>query len=390
MKINYLNEAFKPISVLKKNSNDLSSEKDLRSSTIKDIISPILTDPIFTKKCSKSCQKYITSDVISQPIAIMNFNYVCVDDDTLVLSAELYYAKNSTGIPTNNLYIIDENFRKYSPEEINKQIDDFITKAFKKYCKDNGSALIKAISNIHINKIHLYSNVPNNFTENGLYTYPLILDLASECISKETKILDEDLLNDTLDKLTNSLFKFCASNLVLSKVDAEIKEVSKFSHEYSLKNIKKFTETLRHPESVPYPNQDEDLAIIFKKMDPYIMSEDIHEYMIYKIEKHISLNKYLKYRDVYSMDEANCILHVYKHIVDTARYFITDYEERDFRCLPEDLWNALSTLSNEDVPILKDIEFFSTVNEYRLGAYNEYTMMPYNYGKFMGTVDFTY
>lgn len=382
MKINYLNEAFKPISVLKKNANDLSSEEDLRNSTIKDTILPILTDPNFINLCSKSCQKYITSyeTLMPRPIPVMNFNYVCVEDDTLVLSIELYYAKvyyakNSTGIPTNNLYIIDENFRKYSPKEINKQIDNFITKTFKKYCKDNGSALIKAISNIHINKIYLYSNVPDDFTENGLYMYPLILNLASECVNKETKILAEDLLNDTLDKLANSLFKFCASNLTLHKVDVEIKEISKFSHEYSLKNIKKFSKSLKHPENT------------FKKMHPYIMLADIHEYMIYKIEKHISLNKYLKYKDVYNMDETGCIL---RHIADTARYFITNYEEHDFRFLPEDLWNALPRLSNEDVPILKDVEFFSTISEYRIGIHNEYTMMPYNYGKFMGAVDFIY
>lgn len=383
MKIKYINEAFKKISDLKKDVDKTSSDEDLRTLTIKGLLNPMFNNENFQRICSSCFSKFIKCRYnYNMHNGLMNFKIESVTDDILNLSAEHYYFnKGSVDEAASNIYVYINEIESRTAEEINKVIDDQITKQFRRWCTHHDNILLNAVSKIHVNKIFLYANAPGNV--NGVYPEKVLIRTSETKITNERES-HEEILN-AFEKLSK-IFKFCIKYPVLLTNIVKLEKIDPNNYKYRIPEISQILSKVRRRTG----DEENDPYMICKK---YINSPKLQEYELNVLWTELDLYEYLKTKSIEAskINSGKFSNEWEKHIITDAE---PDFLEKNKELINEKLNRAGSYASaGPDLgEIVKNIEFFAGVYCERVvtynkvqsyDSYNSYSIVPYVYGKFV-------
>lgn len=371
MKINYLSEAFKPISKLKQDVNKISAEDEFRNSAVRDRIVPMLSDKDFKHYSAQCCARFIRPRQDYFFNAEINFKYINVDEDTINLTVELYYpSANATKAsihPIKELYLMDKVIREYTIEEIHKEIDRRVTSAFNIFVHDSDPELLNIATKIHVQRVYLWANAVEGDNEPAGNLYPLTINLESETTFGGTCVLDSALLRETFEKLSE-VFTFCVKNLTLYKYEDAIVPTEKYSINNILINLidKENIKSDNIASLKVYNNMYEDL--ISPAMCTYILARE---------SLYIDLNDYIKTKH-YDVNPDRS-----KNYSKSSVFILTKTPLSKLNTIKNGISNAV--YAKKDIECLKDIGFFGRVYRWNYGDSYVYDIMLYRYGKFDGS-----
>ena len=306
MKIQYLQEGYiKSVDKMKGIAGKKYTADDIRKDTKKILLEPVLKmleDSVFLHKCGNCVKHFVHPDVGTYLLTphIIKFKYVDVIDGAIHLICDAYYVIKHFG--SGDLFWIrdDDMINKYSIEEINEYIDNECTGHMLQYFNENSLELPEFVKKIHIEKINLWNKTPEYININGGLPEKLTLKLHSEFYAN--KILSETKFNELINKV-NSLFSFCAKNVLIEKIVPIFEE-----HKDTLANDvaalldgNNSINSLLIKSKLPPRPRWSDLQVS-DKYDKVSLAgltrKDLHEYTIDVVVKVIDLHKYLTNNDI--------------------------------------------------------------------------------------------
>ena len=306
MKIQYLQEGYiKSVDKMKERAGKKYTADDIRKNTKKILLEPVLKmleDSVFLHKCGNCVKHFVHPDVGTYLLTphIIKFKYVDVIDGAIHLICDAYYVIKHFG--SGDLFWIrdDDMINKYSIEEINEYIDNECTGHMLQYFNENSLELPEFVKKIHIEKINLWNKTPEYININGGLPEKLTLKLHSEFYAN--KILSETKFNELINKV-NSLFSFCAKNVLIEKIVPIFEE-----HKDTLANDvaalldgnNAISSLLIKSKLPPRPRwSDLQVSDKFDKLSiAGLTRKDLHEYTIDVVVKVIDLHKYLTNNDI--------------------------------------------------------------------------------------------
>ena len=304
MKIQYLQEGYiKSVDKMKDIAGKKYTADDIRKETKKLLLEPVLKmleDSVFLHKCGNCVKHFVHPDAGTYLLTphIIKFRYVDVVDGALHLICDAYYVIKHFG--SGDLFWIrdDDMINKYSIEEINEYIDNECTGHMLQYFNENSLELPEFVKRIHIEKINLWNKTPEYININGGLPEKLTLKLHSEFYAN--KILSETKFNELINKV-NSLFSFCAKNVLIEKIVPIFEE-----HKDTLANDvaalldgNNSISSLLIKSKLPPRWADLQVSDKFDKLSVAgLKRKDLHEYTIDAVVKVIDLHKYLTNNDI--------------------------------------------------------------------------------------------
>ena len=304
MKIQYLQEGYiKSVDKMKDIAGKKYTADDIRKDTKKILLEPVLKmleDSVFLRKCGNCVKHFVHPDVGTYLLTphIIKFKYVDVIDGAIHLICDAYYVIKHFG--SGDLFWIrdDDMINKYSIEEINEYIDNECTGHMLQYFNENSLELPEFVKKIHIEKINLWNKTPEYININGGLPEKLTLKLHSEFYAN--KILSETKFNELINKV-NSLFSFCAKNVLIEKIVPIFEE-----HKDTLANDvaalldgNNSISSLLIKSKLPPRWADLQVSDKFDKLSiAGLKRKDLHEYTIDAVVKVIDLHKYLTNNDI--------------------------------------------------------------------------------------------
>ena len=304
MKIQYLQEGYiKSVDKMKERAGKKYTADDIRKNTKKILLEPVLKmleDSVFLRKCGNCVKHFVHPDVGTYLLTphIIKFKYVDVIDGAIHLICDAYYVIKHFG--SGDLFWIrdDDMINKYSIEEINEYIDNECTGHMLQYFNENSLELPEFVKKIHIEKINLWNKTPEYININGGLPEKLTLKLHSEFYAN--KILSETKFNELINKV-NSLFSFCAKNVLIEKIVPIFEE-----HKDTLANDvaalldgNNSISSLLIKSKLPPRWADLQVSDKFDKLSVAgLTRKDLHEYTIDAVVKVIDLHKYLTNNDI--------------------------------------------------------------------------------------------
>ena len=304
MKIQYLQEGYiKSVDKMKDIAGKKYTADDIRKDTKKILLEPVLKmleDSRFLRKCGDCVKHFVHPDAGTYLLTphIIKFRYVDVVDGAVHLICDAYYVVKHFG--SGDLFWIrdDDMINKYSIEEINEYIDNECTGHMLQYFNENSLELPEFVKRIHIEKINLWNKTPEYININGGLPEKLTLKLHSEFYAN--KILSETKFNELINKV-NSLFSFCAKNVLIEKIVPIFEE-----HKDTLANDvtalldgNNSINSLLIKSKLPPRWADLQVSDKFDKLSVAgLTRKDLHEYTIDAVVKVIDLHKYLTNNDI--------------------------------------------------------------------------------------------
>ena len=304
MKIQYLQEGYiKSVDKMKDNAGKKYTADDIRKDTKKILLEPVLKmleDSVFLRKCGNCVKHFVHPDAGTYLLTphTIKFKYVDVVDGAAHLICDAYYVIKHFG--SGDLFWIrdDDMINKYSIEEINEYIDNECTGHMLQYFNENSLELPEFVKKIHIEKINLWNKTPEYININGGLPEKLTLKLNSEFYAN--KILSETKFNELINKV-NSLFSFCAKNVLIEKIVPIFEE-----HKDTLANDvaalldgNNSISSLLIKTKLPPRWSDLQVSDKFDKLSiAGLKRKDLHEYTIDAVVKVIDLHKYLTNNDI--------------------------------------------------------------------------------------------
>ena len=304
MKIQYLQEGYiKSVDKMKERAGKKYTADDIRKETKKILLEPVLKmleDSVFLHKCGNCVKHFVHPDVGTYLLTphIIKFKYVDVIDGAIHLICDAYYVIKHFG--SGDLFWIrdDDMINKYSIEEINEYINNECTGHMLQYFNENSLELPEFVKKIHIEKINLWNKTPEYININGGLPEKLTLKLHSEFYAN--KILSETKFNELINKV-NSLFSFCAKNVLIEKIVPIFEE-----HKDTLANDvaalldgNNSISSLLIKSKLPPRWADLQVSDKFDKLSiAGLTRKDLHEYTIDAVVKVIDLHKYLTNNDI--------------------------------------------------------------------------------------------
>ena len=304
MKIQYLQEGYiKSVDKMKGIAGKKYTADDIRKDTKKILLEPVLKmleDSRFLRKCGDCVKHFVHPDAGTYLLTphIIKFRYVDVVDGAVHLICDAYYVIKHFG--SGDLFWIrdDDMINKYSIEEINEYIDNECTGHMLQYFNENSLELPEFVKKIHIEKINLWNKTPEYININGGLPEKLTLKLHSEFYAN--KILSETKFNELINKV-NSLFSFCAKNVLIEKIVPIFEE-----HKDTLANDvaalldgNNAISSLLIKTKLPPRWADLQVSDKFDKLSiAGLKRTDLHEYTIDAVVKVIDLHRYLTNNDI--------------------------------------------------------------------------------------------
>ena len=303
MKIQYLQEGYiKSVDKMKDIAGKKYTADDIRKETKKILLEPVLKmleDSGFLRKCGNCVKHFVHPATRLYVISpnVIKFRYVDVVDGALNVICDAYYSLQH--LDNNDLFWIDDvMINKYSIEEINDYIDNECTGHMLQYFNESSLELPEFVKRIHIEKINLWNKTPEYININGGLPEKLTLKLNSEFYAN--KILSETKFNELINKV-NSLFSFCAKNVLIEKIVPMFEE-----HKDTLANDvaalldgNNAINSLLIKSKLPPRWADLQVSDKFDKLSiAGLKRKDLHEYTIDVVVKVIDLHKYLTNNDI--------------------------------------------------------------------------------------------
>lgn len=303
MKIQYLQEGYiKSVDKMKDNAGKKYTADDIRKETKKLLLEPVLKmleDSEFLRKCGNCVKHFVHPDAGTYLLTphIIKFRYVDVVDGAVHLICDAHYVVKHFG--SGDLFWIDDvMINKYSIEEINEYIDNECTEHMLQYFNESSLELPEFVKRIHIEKINLWNKTPEYININGGLPEKLTVRLHSEFY--DNKILSETKFNELINKV-NSLFSFCAKNVLIEKIVPIFEE-----HKDTLANDvaalldgNNAISSLLIKTKLPPRWADLQVSDKFDKLSVAgLKRKDLHEYTIDVVVKVIDLHKYLTNNDI--------------------------------------------------------------------------------------------
>ena len=303
MKIQYLQEGYiKSVDKMKDIAGKKYTADDIRKETKKILLEPVLKmleDSVFLRKCGNCVKHFVHPATRLYVISpnVIKFRYVDVVDGALNVICDAYYSLQH--LDNNDLFWIDDvMINKYSIEEINDYIDNECTGHMLQYFNESSLELPEFVKRIHIEKINLWNKTPEYININGGLPEKLTLKLNSEFYAN--KILSETKFNELINKV-NSLFSFCAKNVLIEKIIPVFEE-----HKDTLANDvaalldgDNAINSLLIKTKLPPRWADLQVSDKYDKVSlAGLKRKDLHEYTIDVVVKVIDLHKYLANNDI--------------------------------------------------------------------------------------------
>ena len=303
MKIQYLQEGYiKSVDKMKDIAGKKYTADDIRKETKKILLEPVLKmleDSVFLRKCGNCVKHFVHPATRLYVISpnVIKFRYVDVVDGALNVICDVYYSLQH--LDNGDLFWIDDvMINKYSIEEINDYIDNECTGHMLQYFNESSLELPEFVKKIHIEKINLWNKTPEYININGGLPEKLTLKLNSEFY--DNKMLSETKFNELINKV-NSLFSFCAKNVLIEKIVPIFEE-----HKDTLANDvaalldgNNAISSLLIKTKLPPRWADLQVSDKFDKLSiAGLKRKDLHEYTIDVVVKVIDLHKYLTNNDI--------------------------------------------------------------------------------------------
>ena len=275
---------------------------DIRKETKKILLEPVLKmleDSGFLRKCGNCVKHFVHPATRLYVISpnVIKFRYVDVVDGALNVICDAYYSLQH--LDNNDLFWIDDvMINKYSIEEINDYIDNECTGHMLQYFNENSLELPEFVKRIHIEKINLWNKTPEYININGGLPEKLTLKLNSEFYAN--KILSETKFNELINKV-NSLFSFCAKNVLIEKIIPVFEEHKDAlaSDVAALLDGDNAISSLLIKTKLPPRWADLQVSDKYDKASlAGLTRKDLHEYTIDVVVKVIDLHKYLANNDI--------------------------------------------------------------------------------------------
>ena len=303
MKIQYLQEGYiKSVDKMKDNAGKKYTADDIRKETKKLLLEPVLKmleDSVFLRKCGNCVKHFVHPATRLYVISpnVIKFRYVDVVDGALNVICDVYYSLQH--LDNNDLFWIDDvMINKYSIEEINDYIDNECTGHMLQYFNESSLELPEFVKRIHIEKINLWNKTPEYININGGLPEKLTLKLNSEFYAN--KILSETKFNELINKV-NSLFSFCAKNVLIEKIIPVFEEHKDAlaSDVAALLDGDNAISSLLIKTKLPPRWSDLQVSDKYDKVSlAGLKRKDLHEYTIDVVVKVIDLHKYLTNNDI--------------------------------------------------------------------------------------------
>ena len=303
MKIQYLQEGYiKSVDKMKDIAGKKYTADDIRKDTKKILLEPVLKmleDSGFLRKCGNCVKHFVHPATRLYVISpnVIKFRYVDVVDGALNVICDAYYSLQH--LDNNDLFWIDDvMINKYSIEEINDYIDNECTGHMLQYFNESSLELPEFVKRIHIEKINLWNKTPEYININGGLPEKLTLKLNSEFYAN--KILSETKFNELINKV-NSLFSFCAKNVLIEKIIPVFEEHKDAlaSDVAALLDGDNAINSLLIKTKLPPRWADLQVSDKYDKVSlAGLKRKDLHEYTIDVVVKVIDLHKYLANNDI--------------------------------------------------------------------------------------------
>ena len=303
MKIQYLQEGYiKSVDKMKERAGKKYTADDIRKDTKKILLEPVLKmleDSGFLRKCGNCVKHFVHPATRLYVISpnVIKFRYVDVVDGALNVICDAYYSLQH--LDNNDLFWIDDvMINKYSIEEINDYIDNECTGHMLQYFNESSLELPEFVKRIHIEKINLWNKTPEYININGGLPEKLTLKLNSEFYAN--KILSETKFNELINKV-NSLFSFCAKNVLIEKIIPVFEEHKDAlaSDVAALLDGDNAINSLLIKTKLPPRWADLQVSDKYDKVSlAGLKRKDLHEYTIDVVVKVIDLHKYLTNNDI--------------------------------------------------------------------------------------------
>ena len=303
MKIQYLQEGYiKSVDKMKDIAGKKYTADDIRKDTKKILLEPVLKmleDSVFLRKCGNCVKHFVHPATRLYVISpnVIKFRYVDVVDGALNVICDAYYSLQH--LANNDLFWIDDvMINKYSIEEINEYIDNECTGHMLQYFNESSLELPEFVKRIHIEKINLWNKTPEYININGGLPEKLTLKLNSEFYAN--KILSETKFNELINKV-NSLFSFCAKNVLIEKIIPVFEEHKDAlaSDVAALLDGDNAINSLLIKTKLPPRWADLQFSDKYDKVSlAGLKRKDLHEYTIDVVVKVIDLHKYLTNNDI--------------------------------------------------------------------------------------------
>ena len=303
MKIQYLQEGYiKSVDKMKDNAGKKYTADDIRKETKKLLLEPVLKmleDSVFLRKCGNCVKHFVHPATRLYVISpnVIKFRYVDVVDGALNVICDVYYSLQH--LDNNDLFWIDDVvINKYSVKEISDYIDKECTGHMLQYFNESSLELPEFVKRIHIEKINLWNKTPEYININGGLPEKLTLKLNSEFYAN--KILSETKFNELINKV-NSLFSFCAKNVLIEKIIPVFEEHKDAlaSDVAALLDGDNAISSLLIKTKLPPRWSDLQVSDKYDKVSlAGLKRKDLHEYTIDVVVKVIDLHKYLTNNDI--------------------------------------------------------------------------------------------
>ena len=305
MKIQYLQKGYiKSVDKMKGSLDKKLTADDIRKETKKLLLEPVLKmleDDGFLRKCGNCVKHFVHPDAGTYRLTpnTIKFRYVDVVDGAVHVICDAYYVVKHFG--SGDLFWIDDVvINKYSIEEISDYINNSCTEHMLQYFNENSLELPEFVKRIHIEKINLWNKTPEYININGGLPEKLTLKLHSEFY--DNKMLSETKFNELINKV-NSLFSFCAKNVLIEKIVPVFEEhkAALASDVAALLDGNNAISSLLIKSKLPPRPRQSDLQVS-DKYDKVSLAgltrKDLHEYTIDVVVKVIDLHKYLTNNDI--------------------------------------------------------------------------------------------
>lgn len=380
MKIRYINEAFKKISNLKKDSDKVSTDEEFRKDTLRSIVLDVIHDETFQERCSGSINKVIEpgcdADAYASFPGIMEFEYSGEKNGIVYLTGNVFYFNpyTSRDKPLTTLFINDDIVKDTSIDDIRKYIEDYIKIEFYNAGNKIGySNIKKSVSNIHINKINLWKNAPGNI-EGAFYKQVLFYFKSERRYQNgDLQIISDKDAIQILEKL-NEIFDFSymyECNLYKTYINIKL-EKEEIDNNLDIQELKN---NFKNKEN--FYKHDKNFMLCKK----YIGSSK--KYNISIVPAIADINKLLKYKQM-----EKSIISIITSYFGYSRNILTTtaldnlIENKNYLC--KICFNReVKGTQSEMEPFKKNVEFFVLVDFRKSSSSsknNIYTLYPYIYG----------
>ena len=303
MKIQYLQEGYiKSVDKMKDIAGKKYTADDIRKDTKKILLEPVLKmleDDGFLRKCGNCVKHFVhpaTSMYVISP-QVIRFSYADAVDGAINVICDAYYSLQH--LDNGDLFWIDDVvMRRYSIEEISDYIDKECTGHMLQYFNESSLELPEFVKKIHIEKINLWNKTPEYININGGLPEKLTVRLRSEFY--DNKMLSETKFNELINNV-NSLFSFCAKNVLIEKIVPVFEEHKDAlaSDVAALLDGDNAISSLLIKSKLPPRWSDLQVSDKFDKLSVAgLKRKDLHEYTIDVVVKVIDLHKYLTNNDI--------------------------------------------------------------------------------------------